>query len=57
MRATIIYQGIILTKAYRASVSMMAKWGYCGLSTASDEFLIFTTQKYFHVYVIVIQSF
>ena len=43
MRATILPKAIILTKARRAAVSIMAK-GY--LSTASEMFLIFTTQLY-----------
>ena len=38
MRTTIRIN--ILTKAQRAAVSMM----YCGLSTVSEVFLIFTTQ-------------
>ena len=45
MRATILPEAIILAKAHRAAVSIMAK-GYCGLSTASEVFLIFTTQLY-----------
>ena len=44
MRATILPYAIILTKAYR--VSIMAKGVLCGLSTASEVFLIFTTQLY-----------
>ena len=40
MRAT------ILTKAHRAVVSMMAKGQVCDMSTASEVFLIFTTQLY-----------
>ena len=43
MRTTILPNAIILTKACRAMVSMMV---YCGQSTASDVFLIFTTQLY-----------
>ena len=39
MRVTIRHKAIILTKAQRATVSMMSK-GYCGLSTASEMFLI-----------------
>ena len=47
MRATILPKTIILTKAHRAAVSMMAMDGvYCGLSTASEVFLNFTTQLY-----------
>ena len=41
MRATILPQVIILTKAHRVAVSMVAKGEYCGLSTASEVFLIF----------------
>ena len=41
MRATILPWAIILTKAHRVAVSMMAE--YCGLSTVSNVFLIFTT--------------
>ena len=37
-----ILPAIILTKDHRATVSLMAKG--CGLSTASEVFLIFTTQ-------------
>ena len=45
MRATILPHAIILTKAHRAAVSMIAKrcietW------TASEVFLIFTTRIY-----------
>ena len=43
MRATILPKAIIPTKAHRATVSMMAK-GFP--STASELFLIFTTQLY-----------
>ena len=43
MRATIRPKAIILTKALRAAVSIMAKEAYCGLNTASEVFLIFTT--------------
>ena len=49
MRATILPLAIILTKAHRATVSLMAKGCivlHCGLSTASEVFLIFTTQLY-----------
>ena len=45
MRATILPQAIILTKARSAVVSMIAK-GCIGPSTASEVFLIFTTQLY-----------
>ena len=45
MRVTILPLAIILTKAHRAAVSMMAKGCiarvYCDLSTASEVFLIF----------------
>ena len=37
MRATILPKAIILTKAHM---------GYCGLNTASEVFLIFSTQLY-----------
>ena len=47
MRATVLPKAIILTKARRAAVSIMAK-GY--LSTASEVFLIFTTQLYSYLY-------
>ena len=46
MRTTILPMAIILTKAHRAAVSKMAKECICGLSTASEVFLIFTTQIY-----------
>ena len=46
MRATILPYPIILSKAHRATVSIMAKWVYCGLNTASEVFLIFSTQLY-----------
>ena len=42
MRVTILPYAI-LTMAHRAVVSMMS---VCGLSTASEVFLIFTTQLY-----------
>ena len=45
MRATILPLAIILTKAHRTTGSMRAK-GYCGLSTASEVLLIFTSQLY-----------
>ena len=45
MRATILPFAIILTNAYRAAVSVI-HMVYCGLSTASEVFLIFTTQLY-----------
>ena len=45
MRATILPKAIILTRAYRAAVSMIAlvciARVYCDLSTASEVFLIF----------------
>ena len=44
MRATILPYAIILTKVHRAVVSIMAKGCICGLSTASEGFLIFTSQ-------------
>ena len=43
MRATILPSAIILTKAHRAAVSMMAKG--C-IVAASEVFLVFTTQLY-----------
>ena len=44
MRAAILpYRLIILTKAYRATVSMKVERG---IVTASEVFLIFTTQIY-----------
>ena len=46
MRVTILPQAIILTKAHRGAVSMIAKGVYCSLSTASEVLLIFTTQLY-----------
>ena len=46
MRTTILPNAIILTKAHRAAVSMLAKGVYYGLSIASKVFLIFTTQLY-----------
>ena len=48
MRATILPWAMILTKAHRAAVSMNydGQEVYCGLSTASEVFLIFTTQLY-----------
>ena len=46
MRATILSYAIILTKARRATVSMIAKGCTCGLSTASEVFLNFTTQLF-----------
>ena len=39
MRVTILPYVIILTKAHRAAM-------YCGMSTAFEVFLIFTTQIY-----------
>ena len=50
MRGTILPMPIILNKAHRAVVSMMAKGVYCGLSIASEVFLIFTTQLYSCLY-------
>ena len=44
MTATILPWAIILTKAQYNSQGV-----YCGLSTASEVFLIFTTQLYFSV--------
>ena len=44
MRATILPQTIILTKAHRAAVSIMAEG--CIVGTTSEGFLIFTTQLY-----------
>ena len=46
MKATILPYAIILTKSHRVTVSMMAKGVYCGLSTSSEVFLIFTIQLY-----------
>ena len=46
MRVTILPSAIILTKARRAAVSMMANGVSCGLGAASEVFLIFTTQLY-----------
>ena len=46
MRATILPYAIILIKAWRAVVSMMAKGVYCGQTPASEVFLIFTSQLY-----------
>ena len=47
MRATVpLALAIILIKAHRAVVSIMAKGVYCGLNTASEVFLIITTQLY-----------
>ena len=49
MRAIILLYAIILTKAHRAAISIIQYNGqgvYCGLSTASEVFLIFTTQLY-----------
>ena len=54
MRATILPWAVKLTKAHRAAVSIMAKGVYCGLSTASEVFLIFTTQLYQYVSVFVL---
>ena len=42
---------ILPNKAHRAMVSIMAKGVYCGLSTSSEVFLIFTTQLYQYVTV------
>ena len=48
--AIILTHVIILTKACRATVSPGSQNDsqgvYCGLSTASEVFLIFTTQQY-----------
>ena len=44
MRATICPNAIILTKANRAAASADGRGEYCDLSTASEVFLIFTTQ-------------
>ena len=47
MRAIILQYAIIMTKGNKAVLSMMHGQGvYCGLSTASEVFLIFTTQLY-----------
>ena len=49
MRVTILPKAIILTKAHRAAVSMIANCRqgvYCGLSSASEVFLVFITQLY-----------
>ena len=44
MKATICPNVVLLTKAQRATVSIMAKGCiYCGLSTASEVIPIFTT--------------
>ena len=48
MRATILPYVIILTKAHRAAVSMMAK----GSIVASEVFLISTTQLYQYLSVV-----
>ena len=45
MRATILPYAIILTKAHMAS-QYDCQGQYCGLSTASEMFLIFTTQLF-----------
>ena len=39
MRATILPKAIMLSKAHRASISIMAKGVYYGLSTASEVFI------------------
>ena len=44
MRVTILPKAFILTKACRSVVSNLGV--YCGLSTAFEVFLIFTTQLY-----------
>ena len=46
MRVTILPQAIILTKARRAAVGMVAKGSIVAMSTASEVFIIFTTQLY-----------
>ena len=47
MRATILPKAVILTKAHEATVSIINSQGvYCGPSTSSEVFLIFTTQLY-----------
>ena len=43
MRATLRSLATIVTIAQTAAVSMMSKW--CGLTTASEVFLIFTKQN------------
>ena len=52
MRATILPEATILTKAHWAAVNGLGE--YCGLSTASEVFLIFTTQlyQYFSVFLL-----
>ena len=45
MRATILPETVILTKAHRAAAK--GKGVYCGLSTASEVFLFFPTQCMF----------
>ena len=46
MRATLLHWDIILTKACRAAVSIMAKKVYLGLTNASEVFHTFTTHLY-----------
>ena len=48
MRATMLPKAVILTKVHRAAVSIRynGQGVYCGLSTASEVFLIFTTRLY-----------
>ena len=44
MRAVICPNAMILTKAQRAVSQYECQGAYCGLSTASEVFLIFNTQ-------------
>ena len=46
MRATILPSAVILTKDHRVVVSMMAKGCIVAHCTASEVFLVFTTQPY-----------
>ena len=44
MKATILALAIILTKSHRGVVSMHGQGVFCGMSTASEAFVIFSTQ-------------
>ena len=46
MRVTILPLAFILTKAHKGRGQYDGQGVYCGLSTASEVFLIFTTQLY-----------
>ena len=56
MRATILPLAIILTKSHSRG-QYGGQGEYCGPSTASEVFLIFTTRLYHHVNTIIMQWF